>query len=84
MFPSAYRFALMLPLLSKLCFASALGLQLDLPVGEGHKSGVRRTNLVLLPTALALCPDLARGENQMSTSTDNNAHQEAIFSWFIP
>jgi hypothetical protein len=42
-------------------------------VGEGHKSGVRRTNLVLLPPALALCPDLARGENQMSTSTDNNA-----------
>jgi hypothetical protein len=43
-------------------------------VGEGHKSGVRRTNLVLLPPALALCPDLARGENQMSTSTDNNAN----------
>jgi len=41
-----------------------VGLQLDLPVGEGHKSGVRRTNLVLLPPALALCPDLARGENQ--------------------
>jgi len=28
----------------------------------------------LLPPALALCPDLARGENQMSTSTDNNAN----------
>ena len=53
-----------------------MGLQLDLPVGEGHKSGVRRTNLVLLPPALALCPDLARGENQMSTSTDNNANND--------
>jgi hypothetical protein len=46
--------------------------------GEGRKTALGEAALGEAPRnrcrpASALCPDMARGENQMSTSTDNNA-----------
>jgi len=48
-------------------------LDLDLPEGEGRKTALGEAPRNRCRPASALCPDMARGENQMSTSTDNNA-----------
>ena len=54
-------------------FGSAVVLDLDLPEGEGRKTALGEAPRNRCRPASALCPDMARGENQMSTSTDNNA-----------
>ena len=54
-------------------FCSAVVLDLDLPEGEGRKTALGEAPRNRCRPASALCPDMARGENQMSTSTDNNA-----------
>ena len=60
------------PLLSFLSFVIIFFL--DLPEGEGRKTVLGEAPRYCCRPASALCPDLARGENQMSTSTDNNAY----------
>ena len=55
-------------------FGSAVVLDLDLPEGEGRKTALGEAPRNRCRPASALCPDMARGENQMSTSTDNNAY----------
>ena len=64
-------------ILSLIChyfvFDSAVVLDLDLPEGEGRKTALGEAPRNRCRPASALCPDMARGENQMSTSTDNNA-----------
>ena len=64
------------PLLSFLSFVIILFL--DLPEGEGRKTALGEAPRHYCRLASALCPDLARGENRMSTSTDNNASQSRL------
>ena len=59
-------------------FGSAVVLDLDLPEGEGRKTALGEAPRNRCRPASALCPDMARGENQMSTSTDNNAYPSGI------
>jgi len=62
---------LSLSLYLSVCFDSAVVLQLDLP--GGHKWALAETTLWLWSNGLSSSPDSARGENQMSAPTDNNA-----------
>jgi hypothetical protein len=59
-------------------------LDLDLPEGEGHKSSLGEAPWYCCRPASALSPDLARGENQMSTSTDSNACEQMAKSAKFP
>jgi len=71
-------------ILSLICryfvFDSAVVLDLDLPEGEGRKTALGEALRYFCRLASALCPDLARGENHLSTSTDNNAHSSAVLT----
>jgi len=64
-------------------FGSAVVLDLDLPEGEGRKTALGEAPRNRCRPASALCPDMARGENQMSTSTDNNAYIPVKMAGFI-
>jgi len=56
----------------------AVILELDLPAG-GRK-GRELHNFSVVSNCSARCPDLARGENQLCTSTDNNAYRIFFFA----
>ena len=66
-----------------LVFGSAVVLDIDLPKGEGRKTALGEAPWNRCRPASALCPDMARGENQMSTSTDNNAYIPVKMAGFI-